>query len=117
MKIKIKNLKLKTRIGIYDWEKNVDRDIIINAKIDTHCDEALKTDNIDDAIDYDHLVKKIKNIVASNRYNLIEKMAADIMDDILTDKRIAKCSLEIDKVGAVADLESFSVTIKRENGR
>ena len=117
MKIKIKNLKLKTKIGIHDWEKNIDRDIIINAKIDTDFEKALQSDNIEDAIDYDHLVTKIKNIVASNQYNLVEKMAADIMDDILTDKIISKCSLEIDKVGAVPNLDSFSVKIKKENGR
>ena len=115
MIIKIKNLKLKTIIGIYDWEKNIDRDITINAEISTNFDKALLSDEIKDAIDYDDIVAKIKNIVSSKKFNLVERMAQEIMDAILQDKRLNKCILEIDKVGAVPDLESFCVKIEQEN--
>lgn len=115
MIIKIKNLRLKTIIGVYDWEKNVNRDIIINAQIDTDFEQALRSDEIKDAIDYDEIIAKIKDIVAHKRYNLVEKMAQDMMDIILQDKRIAKCTLEIDKVGAVESLDSFSITIEQLN--
>jgi 7,8-dihydroneopterin aldolase/epimerase/oxygenase len=115
MIIKIKNLRLKTVIGVYEWEEAIDREIIINAEISTNFDKALKTDELTDAIDYDHLVSKIKNLVSSTRYKLIEKMAQDMMEAILEDDRITKCKLEIDKVGAVESLDSFSITIEQEN--
>ncbi|MBU6339187.1 MAG: dihydroneopterin aldolase [Rickettsiales bacterium] len=115
MIIKIKNLHLKTVIGIHDWEKNIDREILINVEIHTNFNEALRSDKITDAIDYDHIVNKIKKLIASKNYQLVERMAQDVMDKILEDKRINKCKLEIDKVGAVEMLESFSVTIEQEN--
>ncbi len=115
MIIKIKNLRLKTILGIYEWEENVDREIIINAKIHTNFDRALISDEISDALDYDDIVTKIKNLISNKRYRLVEKMAQDIMNEIMQDRRISKCKLEIDKVGAVESLESFSIIIEQEN--
>lgn len=119
MIIKIKNLKLKTILGIHEWEKTFDREIIINAEIHTNFNKSLITDEIVDAIDYDEIVTNIKNLVAKERFKLVEKMAQEIMDLIMSDQRISHCKLEIDKVGAVEFLDSFSVTIvqNQTNGR
>ena len=114
MIIKIKNLKLETILGIYDWEQNVKRPIIINAEIHTGFDNARFSNDISKTIDYDIIVKQIKTYVASKNFQLVEKMAQEIIENIMTDKRIDKCSLEIDKVGAVENLESFSITLTEE---
>jgi len=116
--IKIKNFRLKTIIGIHEWEEKIDREIIVNAEIATDFTNSLISDNISDALDYELITSKIKNLVATRKFRLVEKMAQEIMNVIMEDKRIAKCKLEIDKVGAVEFLESFSITIEqsRKNG-
>lgn len=114
MLIKIKNLEIKTILGIHDWEKTIDRQIIINAEIETDFEKSLESDNISDAIDYDSLTGKIKKLIAEKKFKLVEKMTAEVMNIIMEDKRIKKCKLEIDKVGAVENVESFSVTIERK---
>lgn len=114
MIIKIKNLRLKTFLGIYDWEKTFDRNIVINARIESYSELSCETDNIKDTIDYDHLTNKIKNFVKNNKFNLIEALARSLINMIMEDIRIKKCKLEIDKIGAVEDVESFSVTLKQE---
>ncbi|MDX2083240.1 MAG: dihydroneopterin aldolase [Rickettsiales bacterium] len=115
MIIKIKNLTVNTIIGIYDWEKKVDRKIVINVELTTNFTKSTQSDDISDAIDYDEIIKKIKDLVANNRFQLIEKMAQSMMNVILSDQRINKCKLEIDKVGVVEALDSFSVTLEQEN--
>ncbi len=112
MIIKIKNLKIKTIIGLYKWEDSIDREIIINVEIDTDFTKSLVSDDIVDAIDYDLIIVKIRNVIAKKRFKLVEKMAQEIIDSIMEDHRIKRCRLEIDKVGAVKDVESFSVTIE-----
>ncbi len=114
MIIKIKNLKLETILGIYDWEQDTPRPIIINATIHTDNDNARFSNNIEDTIDYDSIVKQIKTYVASKNFQLIEKMNQEILDLIMKDERISKCELEIDKVGVVENVESFSVTLTKE---
>jgi dihydroneopterin aldolase len=113
MLIKIKNLKLKTILGVHAWEENINREIIINAEVETNNLSSLSSDDIKDTIDYDILILKIKNLVNSKRFKLIEKMAAEIMREIMEDARISRCKLEIDKVGVIADVDSFSVTLEQ----
>ena len=113
MLIKIKNLRLKTVLGIHAWEEKIDREIIINAEIETNNFDSLASDNIEDTIDYDSIVLKIRNLLQSQRFKLIEKMAAEIMKKIMEDKRIIRCKLEVDKVGVFVDVDSFSVTLEQ----
>ena len=113
MLFKIKNLKLKTILGFHAWEENINREIIINAEVETNNLSSLSSDDIKDTIDYDILILKIKNLISSKRFKLVEKMAAEIMREIMKDTRISRCKLEIDKVGVIADLDSFSVTLEQ----
>ena len=113
MLIKIKNLKLKTILGVHAWEENINREIIINAEIETNNLSSLSSDDIKDTIDYDILILKIKNLISSKRFKLIEKMAAEIMREIMEDTNISRCKLEIDKVCVIADVDSFSVTLEQ----
>lgn len=114
MLIKIKNLKLHTNLGIHNWEKTFNREIIINAEIESDALRGLESDNILDTIDYDVITTKIKNLIAQNQFKLIEKMAQEVMNRIMEDTRVKRCKLEIDKVGVVEFVESFSVTIEQQ---
>ncbi|OFW80437.1 MAG: dihydroneopterin aldolase [Alphaproteobacteria bacterium RIFCSPLOWO2_01_FULL_40_26] len=115
MLIKIKNLKLKTIIGVHEWEEKIDREIIINAEIETDKTDAINSDRLSDTIDYDVIITDIKNLVENNRFNLIEKLAGEIMKKIMKNRNIKRCRLEVDKVGVVDCVESFSITIE-QNG-
>ena len=117
MLIKIKNLRLKTILGIHAWEAEIEREIIINAEIETDEVKSLQTDDIADTVDYDSLVSKIKELIATKRFKLIEKMTQEVVNVILQDKRVKKCRVEVDKVGVVKEVDSFSVTIEqKQNG-
>ena len=115
MIIKIKNLKLRTRIGVYKWEETIDRELIINVEITTNLTQSLYSDNISDTIDYDQVIAKVKNLVETKRFKLIEKIAQSLMELILSDLRIQKCKLEIDKVGIFDYVDSVSVILEQEN--
>ena len=44
MIIKIENLKLRTTVGIYDWEKEIKQDVIINVEMEFDGSKAIETD-------------------------------------------------------------------------
>lgn len=115
MIIKIKNLKLRTKIGIYDFEEKIDRELIINIKIKTDEEKSVKSDEVKDTIDYDEIVAKVTDIVKNKRFKLIEALAGALIDSIMMNKKIKECKLEVDKVGIAPDYDSASVILKREN--
>ena len=115
MIIKVKNLKLSTNIGVYDWEKTHPRTLVFNVTIETDLTEGIRSDDLKDVIDYDIIVNHIKNFVENNHCQLIEKMVGGILDLIMQDKRIKRCDLEIDKLKVFDFVDSFSITQTRFN--
>ena len=113
VKIKIKNLRLRTIIGIYEWEKKTVQDVIINIEIDFDGKKAGKTDQIEDTVDYKKVTKEIIRIVESNSYNLVEKLASDVMNLIMEDHKVLQCQVEIDKPGALRFTDSVSIQINQ----
>ena len=107
--LKLKNLRLKTIIGVYQWEQDIQRDIIINMTIDNE-NESNSRDELIGVIDYEDLTNLIKDIVKNNRFKLVESLVDKIIDEVKKKyQNINKLFLEVDKLGAVEDLESFSV--------
>lgn len=113
MIVNIKNFKVYKKIGVYDWEQEIDREIIINLKIETDYTKSLFSDDLKDAIDYHQITEIIKNLINKKSYKLIESMANDILSEIMKDVRIKNCQIEVDKVGAVENLDSFSVILSK----
>ena len=88
----MKTWRLRTFIGVYDWEKEKKQDVTINIEMDFDGTDAAKSDNIEDTVDYKSLNKKIINFVENGNFNLLETMVSGIGNIIMEDKRIKKGS-------------------------
>ncbi|MCK5148511.1 dihydroneopterin aldolase [bacterium] len=115
MEIRIKNLRARGIIGIYDWEKDHPQDVIINVSMIFDGTLAAQTDKIEDTVDYKRVKKRILDIVEHQHFGLIEKMATAVMDMIMEDSKVEKATVEIDKPFALrfADSVSVSHTVER----
>ena len=110
MIIKIENLKLRTIVGIYDWEKEKKQDVIINIEMEFDGTKAIETDCIDDTIDYKTITKEIIEMVEGQEYNLIERIAGDAMKIVMRNDKVQKASVRVDKPGALRFTDTVSVT-------
>ena len=110
MIINIENLRLRTIIGIYKWEKENKQDVIINISIEFDGSAAGKSDSIEDTVDYKTITKKIINYVEDGNFNLIEKMVTGIGEIVMEDKRVILSTITADKPGALRFTDSVSVT-------
>ena len=110
MIIRIENLRLRTIIGVFDWEKEKKQDVIINVEMEFDGSKAAETDNLEDTVDYKLLNKNIIEFVEQGNFNLIERMVNGIGEIILRDKRISKATVRADKPKALRFADSVSVT-------
>jgi FolB domain-containing protein len=113
MIVRIKNLKAHTIIGIHDWEKKQEREVILNIEMECDGAKSIASDDIKDTLDYDAISQMVVAEVAKSRFELIEKLASHLVDLILQDKRITKARLELDKPNAIQTAESVSVVVER----
>lgn len=110
MIIRIEDLKLRTIVGIYEWEKENKQDIIINVEIEFDGTKAIETDDIKDTIDYKSITKRIITMVEESEFNLIERIAGEAIKIVMENEKVEKASVRVDKPGALRFTDSVSVT-------
>ena len=111
----IKNLRLRTIIGIEETERTNKQDIIINVEIEVDTDQAAQSDNINDAFNYRTITKKIIQFVETSDFFLLEKLVDQILKLIMQEEQVFSATVEIDKPAALrfADSVSLKQTVRR----
>jgi len=110
-KIYITNLRLRTIIGINDWERDNEQDVIINITIDYDAARAAKSDKLSDTIDYKKVTKEIIKKTESSKFFLLEKLADTILKIVMKNPRINACSVRVDKPQALRFADSVAVEL------
>lgn len=113
--ITIKNLRLRTIIGIEEAERTNKQDIIINVAIEVDTAQAAQSDHIDDAFNYKTITKRIIHFVEGSSFYLLEKLVEEILQFIMLDDQVLSATVEIDKPAALrfADSVSLKQTVRR----
>ncbi len=110
MLIRIKNLRLRTIVGINDWERKKFQDVIMNIEIELDGTQVMESDDIEDTIDYKALKKRILEEVEKSRFYLLDKLAGHVLKIIMENDRILQATVEVDKPHALRFADSVSVT-------
>jgi dihydroneopterin aldolase/D-erythro-7,8-dihydroneopterin triphosphate epimerase len=111
--IHIKDLLLRTIIGINDEERRNRQDVIINITLETDMNAAGQSDDIKHAVNYRTLTKRIIQLVESSQFYLVEKLATEIARLCLDDPRVVRAIVAVEKPGALRFTRSVGVTINR----
>ena len=112
-KVFIKNLHFQCILGVYDWERNTPREIIVNIELGVDTRTAAKSDNLADCVDYDQLSKEIRALAERARRLTVEALAEDIANLCLSSSQVQQVMVRVDKPGAVAGADSVGVEIVR----
>jgi FolB domain-containing protein len=114
--IRIKDLLLRTIIGINEEERRNQQDVLINITLFADTRAAGASDDIDDAVNYRTITKQVIAMVEPSRFFLVEKMAAEIASICLDDPRVERVRVRVEKPGALRFARSVGVEIERARG-
>lgn len=107
----LQNLTLKSKFGYYPHEKTNEQELIFNLKIFTN-ENIYQDKNLEEIIDYDKIIKIIKNILNED-INFLETLAEKIISKIFDDQRIKKINIKIEKPQAVKECGSVGYEITK----
>lgn len=113
-RIIIKDLLLRGVIGVNDWEREVQQDILINLTLFTDLSPAARSDDIDDTVNYRTMTKSIIEHVQNSQRYTVEALAEDIARLCLEQPGVAKARVRVEKPGALRFADSVGVEIERE---
>ena len=66
----VEGLKVDTVIGIYDWEKKIRQDIVLDIEMSSDIAAAAKTDHIDQALNYKSVCKRVASQIILNEFDV-----------------------------------------------
>ncbi len=113
----IRELRIKTVIGIYDWERKIKQDVVLDLEMAADIAEAAATDKIEDALDYKAVSKRIVSFVQESTYELVETLAEEIAKLIMTEFSVPWLRLTLNKQGALSMAKDVGIIIERGQRR
>lgn len=113
-KVFIKDLLARGIIGIREWEREKEQDILINVTVYTDTTRAAETDDINDCVDYSALAKKIQTHAETAKRLTVEALANDLARLCLEEKLVRKVVVRVEKPGAVRFAKSVGVEVERK---
>ena len=110
-RIRVKDLRLRTYIGIKEEEINNKQDVLINLTILYPAVDAVEVNDIEHALNYRTITKAIIAHVEGNRFALLERLTREILDLVMTHQAVRYAEVEVDKPHALRFAESVSITL------
>jgi dihydroneopterin aldolase len=111
----LRDLKIETVVGIYDWERQIKQTVILDLEMATNVSKAAASDKIEDALNYKAVAKRLISFVGDSEFELIETLAEHIANIILVEFNVAWLRLSLNKIGAVRYARDVGVIIERGN--
>lgn len=109
----IRDLRVDTVIGIYDWERKIRQTVIFDIEMGTDIAKAAATDAIQDTLDYKSVSKRLVSYAQESEFQLVETLAERSAEIILHEFKVPWVRLTLNKVGAVSAARDVGVIIER----
>ena len=112
--IHIKDLVVSGILGINPDERVNPQDILINATLRADTRPAAVSDDIDDAVNYRTITKRLIKHIEDGEPMLVERLVAELVEICFeSDSRVAEVEMTVEKPGALRHARSVGITIHR----
>lgn len=112
-KVFVKNLEIKTIIGIHDFEREQPQRILVSLTMFTDFTKPALTDNIADAVNYQLICEEVITIAQKAQCLLLERLSVLIADHILANYQVQKVEVTLNKPDIIPETEAVGVSITR----
>lgn len=118
-RIELRALRVSGHHGALPGEQDEPQPFEIDLDVEADLAAAGASDGLHDTVDYGDLVQRAAAVVSGERWQLLERIAARVADEVLAaDERIATVTVVVRKLRPpVSDLGSAGVRISRRRAR
>lgn len=111
--LSIRQLALKTLLGVYPYEKKIKQTVILDLELAYDNRVAAQSDDLSDALDYSALAEDLKTLLDSLQCHLIESLSDQICRHILSHYPCSRVRLTLTKPHALAGSAAVGLTVER----
>jgi dihydroneopterin aldolase len=111
--LKISGLEVVTTIGVRDWERQLRQRLRIDLELTTDTKAAAVSDDLDDALDYGAIGRRVTAVAESSCFRLIEALAGTLAETILAEFAPRHVTVRVTKPQAIPNAGGVTVEISR----
>ena len=112
-KVLIRQLKIETVIGIYEWEKKIHQTLLIDLDMAWDNRLAAATDDYQHALCYETVSNRLTALITEKPIELIETVAEMVASCLQNEFNVQWVKVVVMKPGAVPHASSVGVEIER----
>ena len=112
-KVFLKGLHTTPVIGIYDWEREIRKDVYIDLVMATDIVKAASTDDIQFALNYKSISDRVVEFANDSSFGLIETLAEKVAAIVREEFDVSWVSVTVHKPGAIDIANDLGVSIER----
>jgi 7,8-dihydroneopterin aldolase/epimerase/oxygenase len=111
----IEGLKTQAVIGVYDWEKKIQQDLVFDLEMEHDNRVPAETDDLAKTLDYEAISNYVLAFCAERQFELIETLAEHLVGELIGRFKLNAITLTLRKPGAVSAAQSVGVKIHRQS--
>jgi 7,8-dihydroneopterin aldolase/epimerase/oxygenase len=114
-RIELRGLTVRGHHGVFEHERRDGQDFKVDITVWIDLDTAAASDDLADTLDYGALAQRAADVVAGPPRNLIETVAGEIAEGVMTDVRVHAVEVVVHKPSAPIPLtfEDVAVVARR----
>lgn len=116
-RIELRGLTVRGNHGVFESERRDGQDFVIDVTVWIDLRQAAASDQLGDTYDYGELAGRAAAVVAGPARNLIETVAAEIAEDVMTDPRVHAVEVVVHKPQAPIPLAFADVAVAARRSR
>ena len=109
----IRDLRIETIIGIYDWEREVKQTVSLDLEMAHDIRKAAETDDIQHALNYKSIAKRLISFIEGSEFLLVERMAEEVANIVSNEFSVPWLKLRVSKPGALRGSQDVGIIIER----
>ncbi|MGQ9425797.1 dihydroneopterin aldolase [Gilvimarinus sp. F26214L] len=109
----IRELRIDTIIGVYEWEKRNKQELIIDIEVAADISKAIESDDLQYTLDYKAIADRLTDYVESHHFNLVEALAEGAAQVLQKEFGASWLRLRIAKPGPLDNARDVGVIIER----
>lgn len=110
-KIIIEQLQVPTLIGVYDFERTQNTQLLISIELYVNVTKATISDDVADTVDYAKVAELVKTIAAQSSFQLLEALGRVLCQAILDNFAVKQVTMKLEKPDILADTKTVSVSM------
>ena len=109
----LRDLRIETVIGIFEWERRIRQTISFDLELATDIRRAAASDSIEDTLNYKAVAKRLIEYVGNSDFQLVETLAERVAGIVMNEFGVPWLRLTVNKTGAVRGARDVGVIIER----